>query len=136
MRPWLGAVAVSAAMLIGPSIAFAGEDDPAFMQFKLPTSASYDDFERLGLNMGHNVINGGGDSIIVDAWVTDEELAMVRAHGYEAVGVLEDKYNIDRIRAERNATLAEIKAATDALHRQGAKAKGKSAAADIHAQSA
>ena len=136
MRPWMGAVAVAAAMLVAPSVAFAGEDDPAFMQFKLASSADYDDFERLGLNMGHNVINGGGDSIIVNAWVTDESSRMVRAHGYEAVGVLDDKFNIDRIRAERNETLAKIKAANDALHGKGVKAKGKSAVGDIHAQSA
>src|SRR5215204_638162 len=107
MRPWMGAVAVAAAMLVIPSAALAGEDDPAFMKFKLDNSAQYNDFEALGLNMGHNVVNGGGDSIIVNAWVTDEQLAMVRAHGFEAVGVLEDRYNIDRIRAERNETLAK-----------------------------
>ncbi len=136
MRPWLGAVAVSAAMLIAPGVALAGEDDPALMQFKLPNSAAYDDFERLGLNMDHAVESGGGDSVIVSAWVTDAELAMVRAHGYPDVGVVHDKYNIDRIRAERNATLAEIKAAKDALQGKGVQAKGKSAAGDIHAQRA
>src|SRR6478736_1075450 len=136
MRPWMGAVAVAAAMLVAPSVALAGDDDPAFMKFKLASSADYDDFERLGLNMGHNVVSGGGDSIIVNAWVTDDELALVRAHGYEDVGVVDDKYNIDRIRAERDTTLAELKAATDALHGKGVKAKGKSAAGDIHAQRA
>src|SRR6478735_5889185 len=134
MRPWMGAVAVAAAMLVAPSVALAGQDDPAFMKFKLASSADYDDFERLGLNMGHNVESAGGDSIIVNAWVTDQELAMVRAHGYEDVGVLDDKYNIDRIRAERETSLAEIKAATDALHGKGVKAKN--AAGDIHAQRA
>ena len=38
MRPWMGAVAVAAAMLVAPSAAFAGEDDPALIQFKLPSS--------------------------------------------------------------------------------------------------
>src|SRR5215213_1232964 len=137
MRPWMGAVVVAAAMLVAPTVALAGQDDPAFMEFKLASSADYDDFERLGLNMGHNVKNGGGDSIIVNAWVTDDELAMVRAHGYEAVRVLDDKFNIDRIRAERNETLAKIKTANDALHGKGVKAKSKSLTdGDIHAQSA
>ena len=70
--------------------------------------------------------------------MTDDELAMVRAHGFEPVAASYDKYDIDRIRAERNKTLAKIKASTDALRRQrGVKAKGKSAAtASIHAQSA
>ena len=52
---------------------------------------------------------------------------MVRAHGYPDVGVVHDKFNIDRIRAERDETLAKIKAANDALHGKGVKAKGKSA---------
>src|SRR3954452_2097326 len=137
MRPWMGAVAVAAAMLVTPSVALAGQDDPAFMKFKLDSSAQYDDFEALGLDMGHNVVSGGGDSIIVNAWVTDEQLAMVRAHGYEDVGVIDDKYNIDRIRAERDATLAKLKAARDALQGKGVKAKGKSLTdGDVHAQSA
>src|SRR4051812_5529079 len=128
MRPWVGTVAVAAAMLVAPTAAFAGEEDPALMQFRLPNSAAYDDFERLGLNMDHAVENGGGESIIVSAWVTDAELARVRVAGYEAVGVVHDKFNIDRIRSERNATLAELKAATDALQGTGVKARGKSAA--------
>src|SRR3954452_23589099 len=136
MRPWMGAVAVAAAMLVTPSVALAGQDDPAFMKFKLASPAEYDNFERLGLNMGHNVESAGGDSIIVNAWVTDAELARVRAAGYEDVGVVDDKFNIDRIRAERDTTLAEIKAATDALDGKGVKAKGKSAAGDVHAQRA
>ena len=136
MRPWMGAVAVAAAMLVAPSVALAGQDDPAFMKFKLASSADYDDFERLGLNMGHNVENGGGDSIIVNAWVTDEQLAMVRAHGYEDVGVLDDKYNIDRIRAERDKDAGRDQGRHRRAGTARASAKGKSAAGDIHAQRA
>src|SRR5690349_21110422 len=122
MRPLMGAVAVAAAILVAPSVALAGQHDPAFMKFKLANSGQYDDFERLGLNMGDNVENGGGDSIIVNAWVTDEELARVRAAGFEDVGVIDDKYNIDAIRAERDATLAGIKVAQDALRGKGVQA--------------
>ena len=35
MRPWLGVVAVSAAMLIGPAAAFANDDAPALLKFRL-----------------------------------------------------------------------------------------------------
>ena len=35
--------------------------------------------------------------------MTDEQLAWVRAQGYENVGVVHDKFNIDHIRAERDA---------------------------------
>ena len=40
MRPWMGAVAVAAAMLVAPTVALAGREDPALMQFKLPTAAA------------------------------------------------------------------------------------------------
>ena len=57
--------------------------------------------------MGHNVVNGRrrehhrstrGSPTSSSPWV--------RAHGYEDVGVIDDKYNIDRIRAERDADIA------------------------------
>jgi hypothetical protein len=98
----MGAVAVAAAMLVAPVAANAGEEDPALIQFKLPSSAAYADFESLGLNMDHAVENAGdGDAIIVSAWVTDEEKALAEARGYRAVGTVHEKNNIDRIRAER-----------------------------------
>ena len=71
---------------VGAAAALAGQDDPALIQFKLPSSAAYDDFESLGLNMDHGVENAGGGSIIVSAWATDEEQALVEARGYRAVG--------------------------------------------------
>ena len=46
MKPWVGAVAVAAAILAAPSVALAGEDDPAQLQFKLPSEEAVHDFER------------------------------------------------------------------------------------------
>ena len=128
MRPWMGAAAIAAAMLLTPSAALAGEDDPALIQFKLPNSAAYEDFESLGLNMDHAVENGGGDSIIVSAWATDQEKALAEARGYRAVNVVHDKFNIDRIREERNQSIADEKAAKRALAENAAGKAGKSAA--------
>ena len=51
--------------------------------------------------------------------------------------MITDKFEIDRIRAERNKTLAELKAGRDALHDNAAGRKGASAApGSIRAQRA
>ena len=66
------------------------------------------------------------------------ELGWCRAHGYEAVGVDRDKFDIDRDprRAQRDARQAS-RPAKDALRGNVPASKGKSAApGDIHAQSA
>jgi hypothetical protein len=85
MRPWMGAAALAAAILLAPSAAFAGPEDPALMQFKLPTTAAYADFESLGFSMDHAVENADAGGILVSAWVTDEEQALAEARGYSAV---------------------------------------------------
>src|SRR4051812_30037217 len=136
MRPWMGAVAVAAAMLVAPGAAVAGEDDPAQIQFKLPSSAAMPEFESLGGMSDEGVTKNADGSVLASAWVTDDELAQFKAHGFEPVATLSSKYEIDAIRADRNETLAKLKASIDALHGKGVKAKGKSAAGDIHAQRA
>ena len=60
MRPWMGAAAAAAVLLLAPSMALAGPEDPALIQFKLEKSGLYGEFESLGLNMDHAVENGGG----------------------------------------------------------------------------
>jgi hypothetical protein len=128
MKPWMGAAAVAAALLFVPSSAMAGNDDPALLNFSVPTEAQYDDFEALGLDMGDGVEKRADGSVIVQAWVTDDQLAWVRAHGFENVGVVHDKYNIDRIRAEREQSIADERAAKQALNANKAGKAGPSAA--------
>ena len=108
--------------VVVPSAALAGDDDPALMKFKLASSGQYDDFEALGLDMDHEVDNGAAQHHR-QAWVTDEQLALVARTGYRDVGVVHDKYNIDHIRAERDADIAETRPRRDALNRTAAKAK-------------
>ena len=103
MKPWMGVAAVAAAMLFAPSAAFAGPEDPALLKFHVPSADQYDDFEALGLDMNHEVDKNADGSITVQAWVTDEQLAWVRAQGYPQVGVVHDKFNIDHIRAAAEA---------------------------------
>ena len=128
MRPWMGAAAVAAAMLLAPQVAFAGPEDPALVQFKLPSSDAYADFESMGLNMDHAVENADDGGVLVSAWVTDEEKALVQARGYSFVRTIHDKNNIDRIRAERDKSIADEKAAVNALRTNAAGKAGPSAA--------
>ena len=79
MRPWMGAAAVAAAMLVAPTVALAGPDDPALIQFKLPSKEAHHEFEQLGFNMDHSVEPAGGGAILVSAWVTDEQKALAEA---------------------------------------------------------
>ena len=50
-----GGSRVAAVVLVAPSVAAAGPDDPAQIQFKLPNRAAIDEFEALGLNMDHAI---------------------------------------------------------------------------------
>ena len=54
-EPWLGAVAVAAVVLVAPSVAAAGPDDPAQIQFKLPRGVAIEEFQALGLSMDHGI---------------------------------------------------------------------------------
>ena len=137
MKPWVGAVAVAAAILAAPSVALAGEDDPAQLQFKLPSAEAVHDFETLGAHMDHGVTTNA-DGTRRRQRVGDRRAGSrcARAHGYEPVGTWSRaSTRSTRIRAERNATLAEIKAAKRrAARRTPAGKKGKSAApGDIRA---
>ncbi|HET6549538.1 MAG TPA: M14 family zinc carboxypeptidase [Solirubrobacter sp.] len=127
MRRWIGAAALAAAMVVAPATAGANDDAPALLQFKLDNSSLYDDFERLGFDMDHAVENGQGDDIIVSAWVNDEQLAFARANGFENVGVVHDKFNFERIRAESLASKNAELAAKRALSVNAAGVKGRSA---------
>jgi Zinc carboxypeptidase/Chitobiase/beta-hexosaminidase C-terminal domain len=139
MKPWMGAAAVAAAMLLIPSAALAGPEDPALLKFQLPSASAEDfaKFEALGYEMNHAVDPGPNGTSIVQAWVTDEQLALVRAQGYPDVGVVHDKYNIDQIRKEIAQDVSNEAAAKLALKTNAAGVKGKSAApATVRAQRA
>src|SRR5262245_49207649 len=131
MRSWLGAVAVAALVLIAPGVAVAGPDDPAQIQFKLPNRDAVEDFQSLGLSMDHGIFDAPGGGVLVSAWVTDEELALVRARGFEPVATIADKNQIDLIRAEREETLAGQRTAERALSVNAAGRRGASAAAGV-----
>jgi hypothetical protein len=122
---------VAAVMLVTPAAAVAGPDDPAQIQFKLPSRDAIEDFQSLGLSMDHGIRDAPGGGVLVSAWVTDEELALVEARGFDAVKTIADKNQIDRIRAEREATIAELQAAKRALRENAAGRRGASAAPGV-----
>jgi hypothetical protein len=117
-------------MLLTPSAAFAGPDDAALLKFQLPSASAEDfaKFEALGYELNHAVDPGPNGTSIVQAWVTDEQLAMVRAAGYPDVGVVHDKYNIDQIRKEIAEDVDNQAAAKRALVANAAGKAGSSAA--------
>jgi hypothetical protein len=124
----MGAVAVAVVLLAVPSVATAGPDDPAQVQFKLPSRDAIAAFEALGLNMDHAIRDTPDGGALVSAWVTDAQLANLKMRGYDPVEVLADKYEIDRIRAEREKSIADERAAQRALRGNAAGRRGASAA--------
>ncbi len=137
MRSRIGAVAVAAAMLVVPGSALAGEQDPALVEFTLPSRLAMVEFESLGANMDHGMKTNEDGTVVVSAWVNDEQKALFRAHGFEPGATITDKDAIDEIRAERNRTLADLKAGREALRVNVAGRKGASAApGSIRAQRA
>ena len=123
MRSWLGAVAAVALVLAAPGVAAAGPDDPAQIQFKLPNRAAIAEFEALGLNMDHAIHDTADGGALVSAWVTDAQLANLEMRGYDPVATIADKNAIDLIRAERDKTISDLRAAERALRGGGRGAK-------------
>ncbi|HET8757851.1 MAG TPA: hypothetical protein VFM58_17660, partial [Solirubrobacteraceae bacterium] len=109
------AVAVAAVALLAPSVAIAGPDDPAQVQFKVPSGMSVEDFQALGFSMDHAMQRTADGGALVSAWVTDDQLALARANGFQPVATITDKDAIDAIRAQREKTIAADRAARDAL---------------------
>jgi hypothetical protein len=138
MRPSVCAVAVAAIALLAPSVASAGSDDPAQIQFKIPKAMTVEDFEALGFNMDHAMQRTADGGALVSAWVTDEQIASARARGFEPVATIADKFAIDQIRAEREATIAAEQAARRAVRSSGAARRGARAtgAGTVRAQRA
>ena len=83
-----------------PSSALAGNDDPALLKFQRPErGSSTTDFEALGLDMDHEVDKNADGASPSRRGSTDRAARLVAPSGYENVGVVHDKYNVDHIRA-------------------------------------
>ena len=126
MKPWMGAVAVAAAIAVMPSVA-AADDGTSVVQFKLPSKATIEQLESLGADLDHGFLDAPGGGVLVSAVVTDAEKAVYEAMGYPAVKTLQTQADVDALRAARDATIAAETAAKDALS-SASGSKSKSAA--------
>jgi hypothetical protein len=133
MRPWVCAVAMAAVALLAPSVAVAGPDDPAQVQFKVPSGMSIEDFEALGFSMDHAMRRTADGGALVSAWVTDDQLAFARANGFQPVATITDRNAIDEIRAQREKTIAAEQAARGALRGSSAAGRGAKSLAPVGA---
>ena len=124
----MGAVVAVSLVLAAPGVAAAGPDDPAQIQFKLPNRAAIAEFEALGLNMDHAIHDTADGGALVSAWVTDAQLANLEMRGYDPVATIADKNAIDRIRAERDKSIADEQAARRALRASGSRRGAQSLA--------
>jgi hypothetical protein len=127
VKPWLGAVAVAAAMLVAPGAA-AADDGSSLIQFKLPDKDAIEKLVSLGTDLDHGILPAEDGGILVSAVVTPEERAVLEAMGYPAVAVIHGPDDAEKLRAQREAALAQKKAALDALRTNAAGVKGASAA--------
>ena len=86
MRSWLGAVAVAAVVLVAPGVALAGPDDPAQVQFKLPSGTRSRSSKRSGSTWITRIEATADGGALVSAWVTDAQLAAVEGARLRAGG--------------------------------------------------
>ena len=107
MKPWVGAVAAAAAILAAPSVALAGEDDPAQLQFKLPSKRGGPRRSRPSGYMDHNIAARGRGQRARQRVGHRRAGAAGERTATRPSARSTSKYEIDRIRAERNRTLAE-----------------------------
>src|SRR3954471_18409898 len=108
----LGALAATAALALGvaPGIA-AADDDDSLITFRLPNRAAVDQLQAAGTDLGERVQPNADGTVDVDAVVTPEEKAVLEAQGYKAIDVIQGPGHADALRAERNAAIAQDRAA-------------------------
>src|SRR4051795_12498875 len=118
MRPWVGAIAATAAIALLPATALA-EDGQSVYEFKLPDRATADQLIKLGFDLGDGLDQSQPGFVKATIVATDEEKARLEAMGYPAVATLQTPADVDALRAERQATIDAENAAEDALNGAG-----------------
>ncbi|WP_051325115.1 M14 family metallopeptidase [Candidatus Solirubrobacter pratensis] len=138
MKPWMVARsrsaclggAVALALLAAPAIASA-DDGSSVVTFRLPSRAAIEQLQNQGADLTERVKPNADGTVDVDAVVSPAEQAQFEAQGFKAVDTIAGPDNGDALRAERNATLAQEKAAQENAQagRAVAKVNAKSAGA-------
>src|SRR3954471_13356432 len=104
VRPWMGALAASAAMALMPAVALA-DDGSSVYEFKLPNKAAAEKLINLGFDLGDGLDQSQPGFVKATIVATDEEKARLEAMGYPAVATLQTPADVDALRAERQATI-------------------------------
>src|SRR3954453_10566958 len=133
MRPWMGALAATAAMALMPASALA-QDGPTVYEFKLPSKAAAENLINLGYDLGDGLDQSHAGYVKATIVATDEQKAQLEAMGYSATATLETPADAEALRAQRQDTIDAENAAKDALAGTGKSAK--SAVGTVRAQRA
>src|SRR6478735_1512907 len=133
VRPWMGALAATAAMALMPAVALA-DDGPSVYEFKLPNKAAAEKLIDLGYDLSDGLDQSQPGFVKATIVASDEEKAQLEAMGYPAVATIQTPADVDALRAARQATIDEENAAKDALESAGKNTK--SAVGTVRAQHA
>src|SRR4051794_18233455 len=127
MRPWMGALAATAAIAFLPAQALAADGDASVIEVKLPNKAAAQHLIDLGFDLGDGLDQSHPGFVKATVVVTPEQQDQLAAMGYPAVNTIQTPADVDRLRADRQATIDAEKAAKEALN-SAAAGKSKSAA--------
>src|SRR4051812_25273209 len=129
MRPWMGALAATAAIAMLPAAtALAADGDPSVIEFKLPDKATAQKLIDRGFDLADGIDQSHPGFVQATIVVTPEQKAQLEALGYPAVHTIQTPADVDALRADRQATLEAEKAANEALSNAASSGKSKSAA--------
>src|SRR6478609_4169962 len=106
VRPWMGALAATAAMALMPAVALA-DDGPSVYEFKLPNKAAAEKLIDLGYDLSDGLDQSQPGFVKATIVASDEEKAQLEAMGYPAVATIQTPADVDALRAARQATIDE-----------------------------
>src|SRR3954465_11342790 len=116
MRPWMGALAATAAIAMLPAAtALAADGDPSVIEFKLPDKATAQKLIDQGFDLADGVDQSHAGFVQATIVVTPEQKAQLEAMGYPAVNTIQTPADVDALRADRQATIDAENAAKAAL---------------------
>src|SRR3954451_3582448 len=118
VRPWMGALAASAAMALMPAAALADAASSVY-EFKLPNKAAAEKLIDLGYDLGDGLDQSQPGFVKATIVASDVDKAQLEAMGYPAVATIQTPAHVDAPRAARQATIDAENAAKDALSSAG-----------------
>jgi hypothetical protein len=137
MRPWMGALAATAAIAFLPATALAADDgDLSVIEFKLPDKAAAQSLIDQGFDLADGLDQSQPGFVKATIVVTPDQKAQLEALGYPALDTIETPADVKALRAERQATIDAEQAAVDAANSAKAKKNTSAAVGTVRAQHA